>query len=88
MQIGGKNAVWRKDAFYAFRPPCLFSRLDHSPASQTSCEILAWTEPSTFMSHLIQMVKNRPAMWETWVQPLIQEDPLEKGMATHPSILS
>ena len=29
------------------------------------------------------MVKNLPAMWETWVQSLDQEDPLEKGMATH-----
>ena len=34
------------------------------------------------------MVKNLPAMKETWVQPLGQEDPLEKGMATHPSILA
>ena len=35
-----------------------------------------------------QMVKNLPAMWETWVQSLGQEDPLEKGMATHSSILA
>ena len=34
-----------------------------------------------------QMVKNLPAMQETWVQSLCQEDPLEKGMATHSSIL-
>ena len=34
------------------------------------------------------MVKNLPEMWETWVQSLGQEDPLEKGMATHSSILS
>ena len=33
------------------------------------------------------MVKNRPAMRETWVQSLGQEDSLEKGMATHSSIL-
>ena len=33
------------------------------------------------------MMKNLPAMQETWVQPLGQEDPLEKGMATHSSIL-
>ena len=31
------------------------------------------------------MVKNLPAMLETWVQSLGQEDPLEKGMATHSS---
>ena len=34
------------------------------------------------------MVKNLPAMWETWVQSLGWEDPLEKGMATHSSILA
>ena len=35
-----------------------------------------------------QMVKNLPAMWETWIQYLGQEDALEKGMATHPSVLA
>ena len=33
------------------------------------------------------MVKNLPAMQETWVQSLRQKDLLEKGMATHSSIL-
>ena len=36
---------------------------------------------------MAQMVKNLPAMWETWVQSLGWEDPLEEGMATHSSIL-
>ena len=35
-----------------------------------------------------QMVKNPPAMWETWVQYWGWEDPLEKGTATHSSILA
>ena len=34
------------------------------------------------------MVKNLPAMWETWVRSLGGEDPLEEGMATHSSILA
>ena len=34
------------------------------------------------------MVKNLPAMQETWVQPLGWEDALEEGMATHSSILA
>ena len=34
------------------------------------------------------MVKNLPTMWETQVQSLDQEDSLEKGMATHSSILA
>ena len=37
---------------------------------------------------LVQMVKNLPAMQETRVQSLGQENPLEKGMATHSSILA
>ena len=32
---------------------------------------------------MVQLVKNPPAMWETWVQSLGWEDPLEKGKATH-----
>ena len=35
-----------------------------------------------------QRVKNLPAMQETWVRSLSQEDPLEKGMTTHSSILA
>ena len=34
------------------------------------------------------MVKNLPVMWETWVQSLGWEYPLEKGMATHSSNLA
>ena len=35
-----------------------------------------------------QMVKNPPEMLETWAQSLGWNDPLEKGMATHPSIFA
>ena len=38
-------------------------------------------------SLVAQMVKNLPAMQETWVQSLGWKDPLEKGIATHSSIL-
>jgi len=37
---------------------------------------------------MAQMVKNLPTMQETGVQSLGQEDPLEKGMATHSSIFA
>ena len=37
---------------------------------------------------MAQSVKSLPAMQEMWVQSLGQEDPLEKGMATHSSILA
>ena len=39
-------------------------------------------------SLVAQVVKNLPAMQETWVRPLGQEDPLEKEMATHSSTLA
>ena len=39
-------------------------------------------------SLVTQLVKNPPPMQETWVPSLGEEDPLEKGMATHSSILA
>ena len=39
-------------------------------------------------SLLAQLVKNLPAVWKTWVHSLSWEDPLEKGKATHSSILA
>ena len=50
-----------------------------------------------FLKHLLgyniaslvaQLVKNLPAMWETWVRSLGWEDPLEKATATHSSTLA
>ena len=44
---------------------------------------------SLFYASLVaQLVKNLPAMWETWVQSLGWEDSLEKGTANHSSILT
>ena len=42
----------------------------------------------SWASLMAQMVKNPPAMWETWVRSLSWEDALEKGKATHSSILA
>ena len=39
-------------------------------------------------TEVAQLVKNLPAMWETWVPSLGWEYPLEKGKATHSSILA
>ena len=41
-----------------------------------------------FIFSVAKTVKNLPAMQETWVQSLGQEDSLEKGMDTHSSILA
>ena len=46
------------------------------------CYLLLWA------SLVVQSVKRLPAVWETRVQPLGQEDPLEKEMATYSSILT
>ena len=43
---------------------------------------------NTGASLVAQMVKNLPAMQETWFQSLGQEDPLEKEVATHSSVLA
>ena len=53
-----------------------------SPLCFTSLRELTSVNPAA------QMVKNLPAMWETWVRFLGWEDPLEKGRATHSSILA
>jgi len=50
------------------------------PVYQISCCFLY-----NLAAHL---VKNLPAMWEIWVQSLGWEDPLDKGKATHSSILA
>ena len=42
----------------------------------------------SWASLVAQLVKNLPTMWETWVQSLGWEDPLEKGTATHSSVLA
>ena len=47
-----------------------------------------WATRYSSASLVPQLVKNLPAMWETWVQSLGWEDPLEKGTATHSSILA
>ena len=49
---------------------------------------LGWTSSTYGASLVAQLVKNPPAMQETWVQSLGWEDPLEKGKANHSSILA
>ena len=51
---------------------------------QLSTPVIMWL----IRSCIAQLVKNLPAMQETWVQSLGWEDPLEKGKATHSSILA
>ena len=52
------------------------------------CELFYRLCLPSWASLVAQMVKNPPAMQETWVRSLGWEDPLEEGMATHFSILA
>ena len=51
-------------------------------------ERIGYPLQNSWASLVAQLVKNPPAMWETWVQSLGLDDPLEKGKATHTSILA
>ena len=65
------------------RRPSLIPGLGRSPGEGISYSLrYSWT------SLVAQLVKNLPSMRETWVQSLGWEDPLEKGKATHSSILA
>ena len=67
------------------------SRGSSQPRNQTKSCIAGrfFTSWATRKSSLVaQMVKSPPAMWETCVWSLDQEDPLEKGMASHSIILA
>jgi len=63
--------------------PCLI------PGSQRSSgEGIGYPLQYSGASLMAHMVKNLPAMWETWVQSLGWEDPLEKEIATHSRTLA
>ena len=58
-------------------------------SSHSCCTILIHSQQKcTRTSSVAQLVKNLPAMQETRVRPLGGEDPLEKGVATHSSVLA
>ena len=71
--------------------PCFYMGTQHrallkfwATLNWESASILQYSQVS-LVAHL---VKNLPAMRQTWVQSLAWEDPLEKGKATHSSILA
>ena len=59
------------------------------PGSEISTgERIGYLLQYSWASLVAQLVKNLPAMWETWVRSLGWDDPLEKRKATHSSILA
>ena len=59
------------------------------PGSERSAgEGISYLLQYSWTNLVAQLVKNPPVMWETWVRSLGWEDPLEKGKATHSSIVA
>ena len=63
--------------------PSLIPRLGRSPG-----EGIGYPLQYSWASLVAQLVKDSPAVWETWVQLLGWEDPLKKGKATHSNIVA
>ena len=63
--------------------PSLIPGLGRSPGEE-----IGYSLQYSWAFFVAQLVKNPLAMWEAWVQSLDWEDPLEKGKATHSSILA
>ena len=63
---------------------------DHKHVDKKRAEVVNQSTSlyTNWASPIAQTVKNLHALWETWVRSLGLEDPLEKGMATHSSILA
>ena len=76
MSVGKESACNAGD-------PGLIPGSGRSPGEGTGCPLqYSWA------SLMAQLVKNPPAVWETWVQSLCWEDRLEKGKGTHSRILA
>ena len=76
------SSVGKESACNAGDPDSIHG-LERSPG-----EGISYPLQYSWASLVAQLVKNMPAMWETWVWSLGWEDPLEKGKATHSSILA
>ena len=81
MGVSGSSAG--KDSTCNAGDPGSIPRSGRSPG-----EGIGYPLQYSWASLVAQMVKNLPAMQETWVQSLGWEDPLEEGMVTHSSILA
>ena len=77
------SSVGKESTCSAGDPACLIPGLGRSAG-----ERIGYPLQYSWASLVAQLVKNLPAMWETRVQSLGWEDPLEKGKATYSSILA
>ena len=72
-----------KESTYKSGDSGVIPGLERSPG-----EGISYPLQFSWASLVAQFIKNLPAVWETWVQSLSWEDPLEKGMATSSNILA
>ena len=75
------SSVGKESACNA-RDPGLIPRLGSSPGEE-----IGYPLQYSWASLVAQMIKNPPAMWETWVRSLDWKNPLEEGMGTTPVFL-
>ena len=81
--MGFPDGSVSKESAYNVGEPGSIPGLGRSPGEGIGCPLqYLWA------SLVTQLVKNPPPMRETWVPSLGEEDPLEKGMATHSSLLA
>ena len=76
ISIGTNNSAGKESICNA-GDPCWISRLGRSAG-----EGIGYLYQYSWASLVAQLVKNQPAMQETWVRSLVWEDPLEKGKAS------
>ena len=81
---GGAIQSWVLNIISILTAPVLPSYLISKGSSKLPIQYLHCRSRASLVD---QLVKNLPVMWKTWVWSLDWEDPLEKGMATHSSIL-
>ena len=82
VSLGFPDSSFGKESVCNAGDPGLIPGLGSSP------EGIGYPLQYSLVSLVAQMIKNLPAMWETWVQSLGWEDPLEKGKATQSSIVA
>ena len=87
--ISKRTIIFADNNCNLVRKKCTFTCKSDSPAI-VCLFLLLWFVFSVFVFLILisQTIKNLPAMQETWIQYLGQEDPLENEMATHSSILA
>ena len=83
MSLGFPGSLAGKEYFYNGRDPDSIPGSERSPG-----EGIGYPLQYSWASLVAQVVKNPPAMWETWVQSLGWEGRLEEDMATDSSILA